>query len=354
MSVFVNKISFLAVFFGLCLLALWLGYKLIVFLLPFLLAYAIAKPLNRLSRAIANKIPLPFPLIVFFVVLLFIGLFFGLISFGIYKGIQSSGALTEQIKTATAAINEFAKNSRAIEVALPWNDEPILLSDVIVQFYDVLLKAVQAISDKVINTVISIIKKVPSVSLFVFFTFLSLYFVTKDRDKISSFVHSKIESIESKVFHKVKKHTFDSIKSYVKAIFILVFITYLISFVGLTILRIPYAPLVALLIAVVDFMPLVGPSAVFMPWIIFLVLINQYKLAVALFIVYLCTTLTRQILEPKIISHKIGAPPLLTIVSMYVCYRVIGLFGLIIGPILVMFGLIIREGYRMAVQNSEQ
>lgn len=353
MNIFVNKLSFIVVFLAACVFLLWLSFKGFIFLLPFLFAYAIAKPLNRLCKWINKFLPLPFPLITFFVVLIFIGLFFGSISFLIYKSVQSSGMLTEQIKSASTAINHFAQNSKVIEVSLPWNETPILLSDVVVQFYDVIFKAVQEMSNKLINTVISIIKTVPSISLFIFFMFLSLYFITKDRDKLSHLVHSKIESIESKVFHKVKKHTFDSIKSYIKAIFILVFITFVISFIGMTILKVPYAPLLALLVAIVDFMPLVGPAAVYVPWIVFLILVNNYKLAFALFIVYLCTTLTRQILEPKIISHKIGAPPLLTIVSMYICYRIIGVFGLILGPIVVMLGLIIRNGYRLAVQKSE-
>lgn len=357
MNVFVNKIVFVLVFLSICVGSLWVGYKLLIILLPFLLAYFISKPLNKLAKWLHKKTKLPQNILVFFVVILFMASFFGLISFGVYKGIQSSGTITDaistQIKSASASINEFSTTSKDITVHLPWYEKPIFLNDVIANGYTLLFKTIQNFSTSIIDTVISVIKTVPSVGLFIFFMFLSLYFITKDRDKMSDWVTNKINSIKSKTFHKIKKHTFSSIKSYIKAIFILVFITFVICLIGLTLLGVSYSPLIALLIAFVDFLPLVGPAAVFIPWIVFLALVSQYQMAIALFILYLCTTLTRQIIEPKIISHKIGASPLLTIVSMYTCYRIIGVFGLILGPIFLMFALVIKEGYQISVQKSE-
>lgn len=358
MNVFVNKVCFILVFTFLCVSSLWAGYKLLIILLPFIMAYFISKPLNTLAKWLHKKTKIPQGILVFLVVLLFMSSFFGLISFGVYKGIQSSGTLTDaistQIKSASASINEFAITSKDIKIQLPWNEEPIFLNDVIANGYTLLFKTIQNFSTAIIDTVFSIIKTVPSIGLFIFFMFLSLYFITKDRDKISNWVTQKINSIESKNFHKIKKHTFQSIKSYIKAIFILVFITFIVCLIGLTLLGVSYSPLIAFLIAFVDFLPLVGPAAVFIPWIVFLALVSEYQMAFALFILYLCTTLTRQIIEPKIIGHKIGASPLLTIVSMYTCYRIIGVFGLILGPIFLMFALVIKEGYQISVRKSEQ
>ncbi|MGX8797569.1 AI-2E family transporter [Fusibacter sp. JL298sf-3] len=352
MNPFVNKIIFLFVFTTLCLLGLWIGIKSFFFLLPFLIAYLIAKPLNRLCRFIRRKLPIPYPIIVGAVVIVFIAVLFGGISYGIYRGFLATSHLSGQLTAASTAVTEFAQNTNAIEINLPWNDGPIYAADLIVQFYDVIFNAISEFSNYVLNKAISILKAVPSASLFVFFLFLSLYFITKDREAIVAWVEKTVNRIESPVFHKIKVHAFGAIKSYVKAILILVTITFFISLIGLLVLGIPYAPLIALMVAFVDFIPLVGPAIVFIPWVIFLLMASEFKLAVALLVVYLATTLTRQILEPKIISTKIGANPLVTIISMYTCYRIIGVLGLILGPILVMLVMIVLEGYRLATENE--
>ena len=57
----------------------------------------------------------------------------------------------------------------------------------------------------------------------------------------------------------------------------------------------------------------------------------------------------RQILEPKIVSGKIGIHPIFTLIAMYTGFKVIGVFGMLLGPIILIilknvFGTMIDKG----------
>ena len=45
-------------------------------------------------------------------------------------------------------------------------------------------------------------------------------------------------------------------------------------------------------------------------------------------------SLVRQFLEPRIVSKNIGIHPIFTLIAMYTGFKLIGIIGLIIGPII--------------------
>ena len=64
---------------------------------------------------------------------------------------------------------------------------------------------------------------------------------------------------------------------------------------------------------------------------------------------YLFITIVRQLIEPKIVGTQIGIYPLLTLIAMYTGVQLIGVLGLIAGPIVLIilknvFGGIYNKG----------
>ena len=53
-------------------------------------------------------------------------------------------------------------------------------------------------------------------------------------------------------------------------------------------------------------------------------------------IIYLSVVLTRQMIEPKIVSSNIGMNPLMTLMAMYIGYKIFSIGGMILGPVLLM------------------
>ena len=114
----------------------------------------------------------------------------------------------------------------------------------------------------------------------------------------------------------------------------LVGVSFVILFLGLVILRIPYALLWAGAICLVDAFPVLGTGTVLLPWSLVCLLQEDAPRAIGLSAVYVVITLTRSMLEPKFLGSHLGLDPLVTLVALYVGFRLWGIGGMILAPIL--------------------
>ena len=58
-------------------------------------------------------------------------------------------------------------------------------------------------------------------------------------------------------------------------------------------------------------------------------------MGLGLIIIYGVIFVMRQVMEPRILANQIGVYALVTIMAVYIGYKIIGVLGLIIGPALV-------------------
>jgi len=106
-------------------------------------------------------------------------------------------------------------------------------------------------------------------------------------------------------------------------------------FLGLLVLGESNAIAIALGIALFDALPFFGTGAIMVPWAALELLQGNYPLGVGLAILYAIVTLIRNIIEPKIISDKLGLNPIVSLVAIYLGFRTMGVLGMIFMPILV-------------------
>lgn len=119
----------------------------------------------------------------------------------------------------------------------------------------------------------------------------------------------------------------------------LVGVSFVILFLGLVLLRIPYALLWAFLICLVDAFPVLGTGTVLLPWSLVCLLQADTGRAIGLAAIYVAVTLTRSLLEPKVLSSHLGLDPLLTLMALYAGFRLWGLGGMILAPILAVIAI---------------
>ena len=96
----------------------------------------------------------------------------------------------------------------------------------------------------------------------------------------------------------------------------------------------------AIVISVVDILPILGTGTVLVPWAIFAFLTSSTPLGVGLLFLYAVTLVVRQLAEPRIVGGAIGVHPLATLASVYLGLRFLGFIGIFIGP---MTALLLRE-----------
>ena len=113
-------------------------------------------------------------------------------------------------------------------------------------------------------------------------------------------------------------------------------ITFSLLLIGFLVLGIKYALILSFICAIVDILPILGVGSVLIPFAIIEFAKGNLKLGIGLVVLYLIITVSRQIIEPKIIGAKIGIHPLLTLFSMYLGLSLFGVFGIILGPFTVL------------------
>jgi len=136
---------------------------------------------------------------------------------------------------------------------------------------------------------------------------------------------------------------------YFKAQFKIMCCAFVILSIGLLLLGVDYAILFALIIAVVDFLPVLGAGAIIWPWCAYELIVGNYLNAVVLLILYVLCQALRQFLQPKMVADSVGLTPLETIFYMFVGYRIWGIIGMIIG---IPIGMIISSLYKSGVFNG--
>ncbi len=102
-------------------------------------------------------------------------------------------------------------------------------------------------------------------------------------------------------------------------------------------IKIPYAMTVALVIAVLDILPILGTGSVLIPWGILAAVNGNFKMALGVVLLYLVITVVRNIIEPKLVGKQVGLHPVLTLAGMLLGLRFAGFIGMLGVPFLLAF-----------------
>lgn len=134
-----------------------------------------------------------------------------------------------------------------------------------------------------------------------------------------------------------------SVFGFLRAQLLLSVVTYILSFVGLLLIGTSYPLAIALLIVVVDILPVLGTGSVLVPWGIYQLAVGDAYVGIGLFILFIVITVVRRIIEPKILGDAVGIGSLSALISLYVGYELVGIIGVFLGPIVVIVFMAMRK-----------
>lgn len=180
-----------------------------------------------------------------------------------------------------------------------------------------------------------IVRSAPSVMLFVIVTVVAAFYFTCGYPTIKgAFCRMIPQAGRNRIFDLLSSAA-DMIKFYLRANVIICAVTFGLLFFGFTVMRFEYVALTALVIAIIDFLPVFGVGIALIPWAIFELIGGDYASGFGLLILYACCALARQMLEPRLISEKVGLHPAATLAAMYFGFRFFGILGMIFLPLAV-------------------
>lgn len=171
---------------------------------------------------------------------------------------------------------------------------------------------------------------IPSAILFVVVTVLAgLRFCTNGRQLRNVFL-SRLPAQWRQKMHL--ENWLRLFRGYLRAYLLLFLLTFLELLVGFLILGLDYTVLPALLVALVDILPVLGVGTVLIPWAILELLCHRFYLGFGLVILWLAVTVVRQAVEPHLVGKTLGIPPFLSLAASYIAFKLTGVVGLLLGP----------------------
>ena len=234
------------------------------------------------------------------------------------------------------------RNLESIISELPENIQESL-KEVQQDIGDITGQAVGRLSQLTVDKAGSFARNIPSILISIIFSILSAYFFIADRDRILEFGRAHTPQIIQEKWRMMAESFKTVFGGYFKAQFKIMAVIGVILFIGMLILRVRFAILVAILVAFLDMLPFLGTGTVLIPWAVFKLVSGDIRYALGLVILYLTTQLVRRIIEPKLVGDSIGMNPLVTLIFMYIGYRIGGVIGMILA---VPVGAIVLNFYK--------
>lgn len=322
--------------------------RMIVFFLPFILGWIIACMAGPLVRFFEEKIRIrrkagsAFVIISAIVLIVFLLYLLGDIL--ISQLVKFSGSIPELWQSINAEFAYFGSSVQGILRIFP-KDLRMIINTFFQQMETYISNWVSESGTPTFSAIGNVAKQLPTIIVCVIVCLLSAYFFVADKERIVAYYRQYCPSYLQYRMRLLNRSIKSAIGGYFKAQFKIEVWIYLLLVIGLMILKVEFAWLIAIGIAVLDFLPIFGTGTIMVPWAVIKFVGEDYKMAIGLLITWGIGQLVRQIIQPKIVGDSIGVPALPTLLMIYLGYRFGGVGGMIIAmPIGLIIINLFKEG----------
>ncbi len=330
---------------------LWFLFRYAIgILLPFGLAYLLSRCIRPLVTLAVGKSRLPRSVAAGVLVVLFVGGLCLLLTLGVRRAVGELEGLVTHLSSGEdgfgAILAEVQDWLHSTSDHLPFL-ERFADTPGFEDFCDRLDSTVQAAADEALaslgrwasGAVMGMVTGIPSAVLFLTILFLSCFYFSADNGRIGralGWVARRVcPSMGKGQLPLLRAQGQRIIGQCLRAYLILAAITFVEAFIGLSLIRMPYAFLMAWVVALVDILPLFGAGAVILPWAVVQFLTGATGQGIGLLVLWGIMSVIRQVIEPRLVSAGLGIHPLLSLLAMYGGWRLFGLTGMLLVPVLV-------------------
>ena len=199
------------------------------------------------------------------------------------------------------------------------------------------------------GSLLVVFRGLPSVLTVLTFTLVipvAMFFMCKDLPAVKRFLWSLIPDRNKAFVSTVMRDLWRVSWRYLRAQAILVLITTAITAIGFLIVGVDNWLGAALLIGLLDFLPVIGPVVAYAPWSAYLFITGDARLAISILIVYAIAAGGRSLIEAKVVGDSVGLHPLATLMAIFIGALLWGVPGAFAGPILVTIGKAVYKAWK--------
>ena len=329
------------------LLAWVLARYVLGWVLPFLIALSTAALTEPLIRTLRKRLHLQRGFLAVVLTALVVGTAAALLTVLAVLLVRQAMSLLEDLPAILAGLPERLRNIldrlESFCAACPEGLQNVLERGITL-VNDQLSALVGRLSAAGVRWLAALVAALPRILLFAATTVLAMFFTAACYPRLTAFVGRQLSAGGREKAQELKGHILQTLGKWLRAECILIAITFGELLTGFLLLRQPYALLLAVLVALIDALPVFGTGTVLLPWALGCCLIGDFPKGIALTALYAVIMLVRSITEPKIMAAQAGLPPLAALMAMYVGFRTLGVGGMILCPILLLLCKQLHDG----------
>lgn len=141
-----------------------------------------------------------------------------------------------------------------------------------------------------------------------------------------SFMKDKYER-----FERIIVLSYNAFSNFISGQLIEALILGVLCFVGMTLFRFDYAPLISVIIGITNMIPIVGPILGTIPGALILLMVNPIKAVWFVVFIIVIQQIDSNLIYPKVVGNSIGLPGLWVLFAITVGGGLGGIFGMIVG-----------------------
>lgn len=323
----------------------YLVFKYAIFVvMPFLLGFAVAALINPIVRFLSRRYdlkrrPAGIMLLLLFYATIGMLITIGVVRLTVFFG-EVSGELPDlyrdrlepALNKLFGYINSFADRLYAI-----FGGESQVLSErlggIFTSIKSSLGDTISDISVKALTRLSSAAAAIPGIIIELLFAVISSFFFTVEYENILSLVKRLLPKRTVDLLCRLRGRVFKVAGKYLRSYALILLITFGELSLGLVLLGVDNAVLIAFCIALFDILPVAGTGGIMIPWAIFSLIGGDWGFAVGLVVIWAVITIVRNIIEPKIVGRQVGLHPLLALIAMFVGTKLFGIIGLFLLPL---------------------
>ena len=337
------------------LIIILLAFKLAIFLIPFVIAMLVVSITRPLVKVLVNKFKFSLKLANGLVISLFYIILFSIIGIIVFISLSEIYSFSNWVINNSGNISVFVKNRinefDGLKLIIP-DFATIAIKNSI----NYIISKLTGISVNFFNYIVTVSLSLPVALVYVIITVTASFLMANDLNTVKEFFNKQFPKSWISKFELIKVDAFSVAFKYFKAQIILIFLCFIELLLGFNIINIF---ILALIIAIIDALPILGTGPVLIPWSIYLLVNNEYSFGISLLILYVIIWLLRSIMEQRILSSSLNINPLISLVSLFVGFKLFGVIGFLFGPILftimtIVFDEEIKRGFFKILSGEEQ
>ena len=314
-----------------------LGPPLLSLFAPFVAALIVAALLNPAVRWLQRRLGWSRKLLSLLLVVVIFGVIGGCLGILTYAAANELVSLAQNWSGMLTQVEGFFDQMEAL-FARAMDLLPLSVVGTVEDTVNALIQRLQAVDPTALLSAAKAATdwamRVPEFLLALVVFVMASYFLTADYPYHRTRAVQHLDESLLRFLQQVKATALAAFGGYLRAELLLSVGVFFILLGGFVLTRQPYGLLLALGLAVLDFIPIVGAGTVMVPWAVVELITRNFSSAISLMVIWGIIALFRRAMEPKFVGDQTGLSPVLSLLSVYVGMKLGGVLGMILGPVL--------------------